>query len=328
MNETPLLETKNLTMHLHDRGGEEVIACESISLQVRPGEALGIVGESGCGKSTFVKMLSGVLTPTSGDALFEGKSILGLSRKEQKEMHRKIQMVFQDPGTAFNPRMKIRDILTEPLMNYGRIRKSDRDRVAKKYLSMVELSEDMAERYPHELSGGQRQRVGIARALTLEPRLILCDEITSALDVSVQKSIIDLLRKLQKEKGIAFIYICHDLALVEQISDQIAVMYDGEVVEKIHNGSLRQTARHPYTRALIDAVFEPGMDPSKAPRVLEGEVATFRPARRGCVFAPRCKSAAKNCQLCTPTLRMIGQDHEVACFLRKDAEPQSGYAVS
>lgn len=328
MSETPLLETRNLTKHFKNKDGEDVVACDCVNITVRPGEALGIVGESGCGKSTLIKMLSGVLRPTSGEAEFEGKSILNLSRKEQKAMRRNIQMVFQDPGTAFNPRMKIRDIITEPLMNFKLIKKADRDRVAKEYLRMVELSEDMADRYPHELSGGQRQRVGLARALTLEPKLILCDEITSALDVSVQKSIIELLKKLQREKGIAFIYICHDLALVEQISDEIAVMYNGEIVEKIHNGYLKKTARHPYTRALLDAVFEPGMDASSAPKVLEGEVPTFHPAMEGCVFAPRCSEAAENCRVCSPKLQTIGEEHEVACFLHEQPETEAEHEAS
>ena len=220
-----VLETKHLTKKFPASNNRTLTACEDISLQFYKGETLGIVGESGCGKSTFMKMIVQLEQPTEGEVLFHGEDLTKLKGEKLRQNRQHIQMVFQDPSAAFNPKMKIRDIICEPLLNFKKIKKSEKDAVARKYLELVELPGDFADRYPHNMSGGQRQRIGIARALTLEPELIMCDESTSALDVSVQKTVIELIVKLQKEKNISIGFICHDISLMGQMAHQVAVMY-------------------------------------------------------------------------------------------------------
>ena len=237
--EKPILEAKHVTRIFSVSGGRFLRANNDINLKLYRGRTLGIVGESGCGKSTLMRMFVQLDQPTEGEIFFAGKNIASMNKKERRENRRHIQMVFQDPSSAFNPKMKIKDIICESLLNFKMISGKEKDAEARRLLRLVELPEEFADRYPHNMSGGQRQRVGIARAIALEPEVILCDEATSALDVSVQKNIMELLVRLQREKNIAIGFICHDIALVSQISHQIAVMYLGNVVEVLSSAQMK-----------------------------------------------------------------------------------------
>ena len=234
--------------------GRVLAACKDISLQLYRGETLGLVGESGCGKSTFVRTIMGLHPATSGRILFKGRDITNIKGEDRREMARHIQMIFQDPATAFNPKMRIKDIICEPLRNFVRVSDKEAEARAVDLLRQVELPPEIALRYPHELSGGQRQRAGIARALILEPEIIICDEATSALDVSVQDSIAKLLARIQKQRGVSYIFICHDLALVSLISHRVMVMQQGSIVEELPGDKLAE-AKHPYTKKLLASVF-------------------------------------------------------------------------
>ncbi|MDY5306077.1 MAG: ATP-binding cassette domain-containing protein [Fusobacterium gastrosuis] len=260
--ENMILETKNLTKIFTTYDGKDLVACNNINLKVYKGKTLGLVGESGSGKTTFIRMLMNLEKPSSGEILYHGRDVNKFSEKEIWENRQKIQMIFQDPWAAFNPKMNVLDILTEPLLNYKRIKKSDREKVAAKLLKMVELPEEYMYRYSQNMSGGQKQRLGIARAISLEPEILICDEATCALDVSIQKIIIELLVRLQKEKNISMVFICHDLALVQSFAHEIAVMNKGDIVEII-DGDKIQNASHPYTKKLIDSVFSIHMEPYK-----------------------------------------------------------------
>ena len=252
--------------------------------------------------------------PTSGEILYHGKNITGLSKKETWENRQNLQMVFQDPMASFNPKMKIGDILTEPLMNYKKIKRNERDAKARELLRMVELPEEFVDRYPHNMSGGQRQRISIARALSLEPEILVCDEATSALDVSVQESVIELLVRLQKEKNICMIFICHDLALIRSFAHQIAVMYLGHIVETIPGEDVSGNAEHPYTKALVGAQFSVHMDPAKKIESIESEAPSPLDVPVGCPFQNRCEHCTEQCKKEMPELKEIAPDHEVACF--------------
>ena len=250
-----ILETKNLTKIYEKSNNKKVIACNNINLKIRKGKTLGIVGESGSGKTTLVNMLMDLEKPASGEILYHGRDMSKFTKKEIWENRQNIQIVFQDPWTAFNPKMNVMQILTEPLMNYGRLKRSKRRQKAIELLKMVDLPEEFVTKYPQNMSGGQRQRLGIARAISLEPEILICDEATSALDVSIQKNIVELLVKLQKEKNITMIFICHDIALIESFAHEIVVMYHGEVVEVIEGGQISEKAKHPYTKSLLNAIF-------------------------------------------------------------------------
>lgn len=252
-----LLSTENISKVFSRKDGSKFTACDKISLSLQRGETLGLVGESGCGKSTFVRTIMGLHPATSGKILFKGEDITNLTGEKRREMARHIQMIFQDPATAFNPKMRIRDIICEPLRNFASVSNQEAEARAVDLLQQVELAPEIALRYPHELSGGQRQRVGIARALILEPEIIICDEATSALDVSVQDSIAKLLARIQKQRGVSYIFICHDLALVSLISHRVAVMQQGKIVEELPGDSILQ-AQHPYTQKLLSSVFRVG----------------------------------------------------------------------
>ncbi len=310
-----ILSVKHLTKAFPASGGRTLLACNDISLSVPRGQTLGIVGESGCGKSTLVKMILHLLSPTEGEILLNGEDITALKGEALRLHRRKIQMVFQDPATAFHPRMRIIDILTEPLTNFGLLKRSEKEAKAKELLSLVELPEDFLYRYPHNMSGGQRQRIGIARALALEPEILVCDEATCALDVSVQDRIIELLVRLQREKGITMLFICHDMALVQSFSHRVAVMYLGNVVELLAGEEVESGALHPYTQAMLGAIFSTKMDFSKRIESIESEAPSPLAIPVGCPFQNRCDRCMEICTKERPTLHAVAEGHQVACHL-------------
>lgn len=289
-------------------------ACDHLSLSLYQGETLGIVGESGCGKSTLAKLIMQLHSPTSGGIFYRGKEITGLTGEERRQGRKHIQMVFQDPAQAFNPKMKIKDIICEPLQNFNLIKKNEIEKTAKELLKLVELPEEFSDRYPGHMSGGQRQRIGIARALALMPEILVCDEATSALDVSVQKKIIELLVKIQRGKKLSVIFICHDLALVSQISHRIAVMYLGNIVEILGGNALKE-AKHPYTKALLQAVFPVKTKGAAKIRLLEGEIPSPLDLPKGCSFQTRCPECMERCRQEKPVLKVISSEHSAACHL-------------
>lgn len=309
-----ILEAKHVTRRFPASGGRELTACQDINLKFYRGKTLGLIGESGCGKSTFMRFLVRLDVPTEGEILFKGKDLTRLKGEELRQTRQYIQMVFQDPGGSFNPRMKIRDIICEPLMNFGRIRASEKDAVARKFLEAVELPGEFADRFPHNMSGGQRQRIAIARALALEPELIVMDEATCALDVSVQKSIIELVVKLQKEKKIAIGFIAHDLGLIQAFAHQIAVMYLGSIVEVLPGEDVEQ-AQHPYTRALLSAVFDTKMDFTRKIESIDSEIPSPLDVPPGCPFQTRCEHCAELCRQERPALKEWKPGHQVACHI-------------
>lgn len=313
-----ILEAKHITRKFPASHGRTLLANDDINLKMYKGETLGLVGESGCGKSTFMRFLVSLDKPSKGEILYRGTDITKLHGEDLRQSRQNIQMVFQDPALSFNPKMIIRDIVCEPLMNFKRIKKSEKDAVCRKLLEMVELPGDFADRYPHNMSGGQRQRVAIARALALEPEIVVLDEATSALDVSVQKTVIELITKLQREKNITFGFICHDIALVQQVSHQIAVMYLGNIVEVIPGEDVTEHAVHPYTQALLGAQFSIHMDPNQKIQSIESEAPSPLDVPKGCPFQNRCEHCTEKCKAEMPKLTEIAPGHEAACFYVQD----------
>ncbi len=320
-----LLQVQNLKVHfpvkrgMFNRAQQFVQAVDDVSFSIAPGETLGLVGESGCGKTTLGRAIVRLVEPTAGRVLFEGEDIVTMSSGELRARRRKFQMIFQDPFGSLNPRMTVEDIIGEALDIHGLAdgATARRARIAD-LLKAVGLDRAYAQRYPHEFSGGQRQRIGIARALAVEPKLIVCDEPVSALDVSVQAQIINLLQDLQQQHGIAYLFIAHDLAVVEHISRRVMVMYLGKVVELAEAKEIIRAPKHPYTQALISAV--PEVDPaSKRKRiVLPGDVPSPIQPPSGCRFHPRCPIAEKpRCETEAPELREISKSHHAACHLAK-----------
>lgn len=313
---TPVvLEIKNLTKKFPVDGGRFLTACDNISLRAYEGKTLGIIGESGCGKSTLVRCLLCVQSTTSGEAIFEGKDLLKATGEERRLNRKKIQMVFQDPNAAFNPKMLVKDILTEPLKNFGMIKDSEVDAKAVELLKMVELPPEFKDRYAHSMSGGQRQRLGIARALSLEPKIIVCDEATSALDVSVQEKICELLCKIQKEKKISYLFIAHDLGLVDLMCNQVAVLYLGNVLEWMETGRIGENCMHPYTKSLMKSVFKVDADEHYKIEPLDGEIPSPLDLPKGCPFASRCDQCTERCLNEKPQLQEVEHGHWVACHL-------------
>ena len=310
-----ILEIRNVTKQFHTSNNKILTACNNISLKFEEGKTLGIVGESGCGKSTLMKMIVQLEDVTSGEILYEGEDITKLKGEKLRQNRRHIQMVFQDPSTAFNPKMKVRDIICEPLLNFNLIKKNQRDDIAKEYLEMVDLPDSFSNRYIHNMSGGQRQRIGIARALTLNPKVIILDESTSALDVSIQKNIIDLIKKLQIEKNITIGFVCHDISLVSEVSDKIAVMYLGNIVEVIPSRKLQRQCKHPYTQTLISSVFYLNMDYSKKIENIKDETTDSIDILKGCPFKNRCNHSMEICKDKKPELKLVSKEHYVACHL-------------
>ena len=314
---TPLLEVKNLTKHFPAAHGQKVHAVNGVSFKLERGETLGIVGESGCGKSSMGRTILKVHEPTSGQIIFDGVDITGLSNRKMFPYRKKMQMIFQDPYASLNPRMTVGEIIKEPMKIFN-IYDTDEEREARvrELLDIVSLKPDHIRRYPAEFSGGQRQRIGIARALAVNPKFIVCDEPISALDASIQAQVINLLKHIQKEMGISYIFIAHDLGMVKHISDRIGVMYLGHIVECGPSDVVYHTPLHPYTQALLSAIPIPDPDVAKAKQriVLEGEIPSPINTPAGCPFASRCPRATERCRKETPKPVQLGE-RSVACFL-------------
>ena len=300
-----LVEVNNLKMHfpvtsglLFQREVAQVKAVDDISFSITKGETLGLVGESGCGKTTAGRCILQLYKPTAGEVIFEGTDLTKLGGRQMRHMRRQMQIIFQDPFSSLNPRMTAGDIIGEPLVVHGIVKNGEQKREkVRELLENVGLHPYMADRFPHEFSGGQRQRIGVARALSVDPKLIVCDEPVSALDVSIQAQVINLLEDLQKQYDLTFLFIAHDLSVVRHISDRVAVMYLGKIVEIADRNEIYQNPLHPYTKALLSAVPipDPVVDAQRERIILSGEVPSPLNPPRGCVFHPRCPNPTKEC---------------------------------
>ena len=319
MTDSPLLRIEQLTKHFPVRGGlflrtvGHVHAVDDVSFEVRRGETLGLVGESGCGKSTVGKALLRLYEPTSGSVFFEGEDVTRMERKRLRTLRKDIQIIFQDPFESLNARHTVGKILAEPFVIHKVGTPEERQQRVARLLERVGLDASAANRFPHEFSGGQRQRIGIARAIALEPKLIVCDEAVSALDVSVQSQVINLLLDLQREMNLALIFIAHDLAVVKHISDRVAVMYLGEIVETEIAQEIYDAPKHPYTQALLSAIPIPDPTASKDRVILSGDVPSPITPPTGCRFHTRCAHATSVCINQKPVRERISDDASIAC---------------
>lgn len=296
----------------------QVKAVDGVSFTVKKGETLGLVGESGCGKSTLGRAIIRLYEPTSGKVTFKGENWLGLSGETLRQKRRNMQMIFQDPYASLDPRMTVGQILSEPFVVHGIGSAQERKEKVKNLLETVGLKASHINRYPHEFSGGQKQRICIARALALEPELIICDEPVSALDVSIQAQILNLMADLQKKFQLTYVFISHDLSVIEHLCDRIAVMYLGKIVEIAPREELFRDPQHPYTQALIAAIPKLGEGKQKITKSLGGEVPSPINPPSGCTFHPRCPHKVEKCVSTIPTLQEVGKDHRTACWLYED----------
>jgi len=310
-----LVRVRALVKHFPVAGSDDVVrAVDGVTFEILKGETLGLVGESGCGKSTVGRCLLRLIEPTQGEIFFEDKDVLALSGKALRGVRAQMQIIFQDPYASLNPRLKVRDIVSEPLVIHGTGTKQERRERVAELLGKVGLDPDYMDRYPHEFSGGQRQRLGIARALALNPKLIVADEPVSALDVSVQAQVINLLEDLQAEFDLTYLFISHGLAVVEHISNRVAVMYLGRIVEVTTAIELYANPQHPYTRALLSAIPIPDPTRKRERIVLTGDVPTPINPPSGCRFHTRCPEAIPECSQIDPDLREVAPGHTVACI--------------
>ena len=321
MGKEHLLEIRGLKKYfsikkgIFRRNAGWVQAVDGVSLHIGKGETLGLVGESGCGKSTIGRCILRLLEPTEGEILFEGKNISTLDSAGMKGFRRKVQAIFQDPYSSLNPRMSVGHIVGEPLLIHGLHSEEERKERVEDLFRKVGLRPEYQTRYPHEFSGGQRQRIGIARSLALQPDLIICDEPVSALDVSIQAQVINLLDDLKKEFGLSYLFIAHDLSVVEHVSDRIVVMYLGKIAEVAKDTELYTRPLHPYTRALLSAIPIPKPQQKKKRTILRGEVPSPINPPAGCRFHPRCSEVMKVCSQEEPRLKAVSDHHQVSCFL-------------
>ncbi len=319
---TPLIQVKDLMKSFPIKGGlfgrevASVKAVQGVNLEIRRGETLGLVGESGCGKSTLGRCVIRLIEPTAGNIIFNGKDITNTTGEDLRTLRRKMQIIFQDPYASLNPRMTVGSIISEPLEIHNLFdSKKDREDRVKQLLETVGLRPEHINRYPHEFSGGQRQRIGIARALAVDPEFIVCDEPVSALDVSIQAQVINLLMDLQQKLGLTYLFIAHDLKVVEHISNRVAVMYLGRVVEIAESEELYRHPTHPYTKALLSAIPVPNPKRHEGRIILTGDVPSPIRPPTGCHFHPRCPVAKDICKTEVPHLKTTGPDHLTSCLL-------------
>ena len=292
-----------------------VHAVDSVDLTIYEGETIGVVGESGCGKSTLGRCILQLIKPTAGHVLYRGEDITKLNKEQMRQMRRKMQLIFQDPYASLNPRMTVLELIMAPLEAFGIGTMEERVQRVKEIMELVGMPENMMNRYPHEFSGGQRQRIVIARALVLNPEFVVCDEPVSALDVSVRAQVLNLIQELKKKKHLTYMFISHDLSVVKYISDRIAVMYLGRIVEIAEKNELYNNPQHPYTKALLSAIPIPDVDNKMKREILTGDVPSPLNPPSGCYFHTRCKYATERCKTECPVLHDVGNGHMVACHL-------------
>jgi oligopeptide transport system ATP-binding protein len=322
----PLVEVKELVQHYPVRGGvllrtlAHVKAVDGVDLTIQPGETLGLVGESGCGKSTLGRLLLRLEDPTAGQVFFEGENILEYGKDKIRKLRRDMQIIFQDPFSSLNPRKNVAHIVGEPLLVNGWTNRGQRNERVAELLTTVGLKREHMRRYPHQFSGGQRQRIGVARALALNPKLIICDEAVSALDVSIQAQVINLLQDLQEQFGLTYLFISHDLSVVEHISDRVAVMYLGKIVELSGSDRLYENPLHPYTQALLSAAPIPDPEIRRQRTILTGDVPSPIAPPSGCRFHTRCPWAEAVCSETEPELVQLEPGHQAACHFAGQKE--------